>query len=61
LVDLARSFAARERFVAALACLDDALAEGADPAAIRDVRERVEAALGPAYLAYRNALAHKPA
>jgi hypothetical protein len=61
LCDLARSFAARERYVAAMACLDDAIAEGADPAEIRDVREQVEAALGPAHGAYRLALAQKPA
>lgn len=61
LVDLARSFSARDRNVAALACLDDARAAGADPASIAALREKVEAALGPAYVRYRAAMAKPPA
>ncbi len=56
LVDLARCFAARERYVAALACLDDALAAGIRPDAITELREKVESALGPAYTKYRQAM-----
>lgn len=60
LVDLARSFAARDRNVAALACLDDALAAGTDPESIETLREQVEAALGPAYASYRAAMEKPP-
>ncbi|HEY2732682.1 MAG TPA: tetratricopeptide repeat protein, partial [Polyangiales bacterium] len=55
--DLARCFAERKRFVAALACLDSAAAAGADHETLFALREKVEHALGPAYLRYREALA----
>ncbi len=57
LVDLARSFSARDRNVAALACLNDALAAGCDAAELAPLRTKVEKALGPAYVKYREALA----
>ncbi|HEX2676918.1 MAG TPA: hypothetical protein VHM19_09770 [Polyangiales bacterium] len=57
LIDLARSFSARDRNVAALACLDDAAAAGADAASLKPLRDKIEKALGSAYLKYRDALA----
>jgi tetratricopeptide (TPR) repeat protein len=60
LLDLARSFAARHRYVAALACLDDAVGAGTDPIDAKDLRKEVEKALGPAYLKYRAAMADNP-
>jgi hypothetical protein len=56
LVDLAHCFHARERHVAALACLDDASAAGAQGERIERLRSEVERALGPAYQRYREAL-----
>jgi tetratricopeptide (TPR) repeat protein len=58
--DLARCFAERKRFVAALACLDSAQAAGADSPALLDLRATVEAALGAAYQHYRQALNEPP-
>lgn len=57
LVDLAECFHARERHVAALACLDDALAAGAQGERVKGLRLVVEKALGAAYEGYRRALA----
>ena len=56
LVDLAQCFTARERYVAALACLDDAASAGAQNERADSLRAEVERALGPAYLRYREAL-----
>lgn len=56
LVDLAQCFTARHRYVAALACLDDAVAAGAEGEHMRGLRAEVEKALGPAYGRYREAL-----
>jgi hypothetical protein len=55
-VDLARCFAERQRFVAALACLDAASAAGERSETATALRERVESALGEAYLRYREAV-----
>lgn len=55
LVDLAQCFSARERYVAALACLEDATAAGAKGERIDSLRIDVERALGPAYQRYREA------
>lgn len=56
LIDLAQCFTARERYVAALACLNDATAAGASGERVDNLRIDVERALGPAYLRYREAL-----
>jgi len=57
LVDLAQCFCARKRYVAAIACLDDAVAAGAGGEHVSGLRVEVEKALGPAYGRYREALA----
>jgi tetratricopeptide (TPR) repeat protein len=54
--DLARCFAERKRYVAALACLDSAAAAGGMSEAVKALRTKVERALGPAYRRYREAL-----
>jgi tetratricopeptide (TPR) repeat protein len=54
-LDLARCFTERQRFVAALACLDAASAAGERSESAVALRERVECALGEAYLRYREA------
>jgi tetratricopeptide (TPR) repeat protein len=46
LPQLARCFFERGRFVGALACLDEAVEEGADPEALVELRERVVDAIG---------------
>jgi tetratricopeptide (TPR) repeat protein len=56
LVDLAQCFLARERYVAALACLDDATAAGARGERVDSLRGDVERGLGPAYQRYCAAL-----
>lgn len=56
LLDLAQCFIARERYVAALACLDDAVSAGARGEREATLRADVERALGPAYQRYREAL-----
>lgn len=58
--DLARCFVERRRFVAALACVDAAAAAGASGEPLLTLREKVEGALGPAYLRYREALREPP-
>jgi tetratricopeptide (TPR) repeat protein len=58
--DLARCFVERRRFVAALACVDAATAAGASGEPLLTLREKVESALGPAYLRYREALREPP-
>jgi hypothetical protein len=58
--DLARCFAERKRFVAALACVEAASQEGADSEPLAALRDSVERALGPAYLRYRQALGQPP-
>lgn len=58
--DLARCFAERKRYVAALACLDSALAAGEASEAMKALRSKVEQALGPAYGRYREALIDPP-
>ena len=45
---LARCFVERGRFVAAMACLDEAIEAGVDPKELGALRERVDRALGPA-------------
>ena len=59
LLDLARCFVARDRYVAAMACLEDALEAGVDPRSAGQVRSQVEAALGGAYHKYREAVASR--
>ena len=49
----AKCFVERGRFVAALACIDDAIADGADAAALEGLRTRVQEALGDAYARYQ--------
>src|SRR3954454_10984925 len=56
LIDLAQCFSARDRHVAALACLNDATEAGARGERVDSLRIEVERALGPAYLRYREAL-----
>jgi tetratricopeptide (TPR) repeat protein len=56
---LARCYAERGRNVAALACVEEAVASGADPAAVSELKARVEQALGPA-LGRLRALLEKP-
>ena len=58
--DLARCFAERKRFVAALACVEAAGQEGEVGEPLLALRETVERALGPAYLRYRQALGQTP-
>jgi tetratricopeptide (TPR) repeat protein len=53
LPELARCFVERQRFVAALACIEDAIADGADPKALEPLRSRVQEALGDAYARYQ--------
>ncbi len=60
LLDLARCFNARDRNVAALACLHDAAAAGASPGMMSELRQQVESALGPAYQRYQEAMAKPP-
>jgi hypothetical protein len=43
--------------VAALACLDDAIAAGAAGEPVQSLRAELEKVLGPAYSRYREALA----
>jgi hypothetical protein len=56
LIDLAQCFSARDRHVAALACLNDATEAGARGERVDSLRIEVERALGPAYQRYREAL-----
>jgi tetratricopeptide (TPR) repeat protein len=51
---LARCFVERSRYVAAMACITDAIASGADPAALEDLRLRVQGALGNGYVKYQS-------
>ena len=51
---LAQCFIERKRFVAAMACITDAIADGADPAALEPLRTRVQEALGEAYTRFQN-------
>jgi hypothetical protein len=53
LPQLAICFIERRRFVAALACIEDAIAEGADPKPLEPLRARVQEALGDAYARYQ--------
>ncbi len=50
---LARCFIERRRFVAALACLEDALDAGVEHETLEPLRQSVAEALGPAYELYR--------
>ncbi len=50
---LAICFAARERHLVALLCADEALAAGADEAAVREVRDAARAHLGEAWERFR--------
>jgi hypothetical protein len=50
---LARCYVARGRYVAAAACLDEALAAGLDVQAMASVRADVEARIGPAWSQFR--------
>jgi tetratricopeptide (TPR) repeat protein len=50
---LARCFVERSRYVAAMACITDAIASGADPATLEDLRLRVQGALGNGYVKYQ--------
>jgi tetratricopeptide (TPR) repeat protein len=62
-LDLARCFAERRRYVAALACLDSAAAAGEPSDQLESamtLRENVESALGESYLRYREALGKPP-
>jgi tetratricopeptide (TPR) repeat protein len=52
LPDLALCFAERKRHVAAMACIDDAIAAGVEPDEIEGLRLRVREALGPAFDRY---------
>jgi hypothetical protein len=45
---LALCFVERGRYVAAMACLDEAIEAGVDPTELAALRERVDRALGPA-------------
>jgi pentatricopeptide repeat protein len=45
---LAQCFVERGRYVAAMACLDEAIEAGVDPKDLGALRERVDRALGPA-------------
>jgi hypothetical protein len=49
---LARCFVERKRYVAAMACIDDAIAAGVEPEALGELLARVQQALGPAYGRY---------
>jgi hypothetical protein len=51
---LARCFVERSRYVAAMACITDAIASGADPATLEDLRVRVQGALGNGYEKYQS-------
>jgi len=51
-LDLARCFFERERYVAALACVDAAAAAGCQDAGLTELRRSVEKALGDAYDSY---------
>ena len=53
LPQLAVCFVERKRFVAAMACITDAIADGADPEPLKPLRERVQAALGDAYTKFQ--------
>jgi tetratricopeptide (TPR) repeat protein len=50
---LARCFVERSRYVAAMACITDAIASGADPSGMEDLRSRVQTSLGDAYNRYQ--------
>lgn len=50
---LAQSFAARQRHLAAMTCVEEALAEGAPEASLADVRDEALGALGEAWVRYR--------
>lgn len=50
---LARCFFARERHLAALLCAEDALAAGASPESVREVREGATTALGDHWARFR--------
>jgi hypothetical protein len=50
---LARAFLVRKRYVAAVACLREAIAAGAPELAIAEQQRAVEAALGPSLTAFR--------
>jgi tetratricopeptide (TPR) repeat protein len=52
LPDLARCFVERRRYVAAMACIDDAIAAGTEAEALGELLGRVREALGPAYAHY---------
>lgn len=53
LPELARCFVARGRYVAAAACVDEATAAGADPGALRSLREELAEHLGSAWERFR--------
>ncbi len=53
LPDLARCFLARGRHLAAMLCVEDALAAGAPAESVRDVRERALAVLGDDWKRFR--------
>jgi tetratricopeptide (TPR) repeat protein len=54
LPELARCFMERGRYVAAMACLADARAAGADEEQLSELDARVEKVLGPALTRYRS-------
>lgn len=57
---LAQCFAARKRYVAAILCLDDAIAAGASPERHGDLRREILEVLGDAYDEMRKALPVPP-
>jgi hypothetical protein len=53
---LAQAFLARSRFVAAYSAIIEAEEAGSEPQALSGLREQVEAALGPPFRSWRNAV-----